>query len=117
MDAVFEEVRRKFPGIGRATVYRNLLQLAEEGKIRSVSLPTSPMRYDGRTSPHYHLRCSQCGSFLDIDADLEPFLQARINVPTGAVIETHDVIFGGLCPLCSGGFSNEPGAASGESAL
>jgi Fe2+ or Zn2+ uptake regulation protein len=80
-----------------------LLQLAEEGEIRSVALPISPMRYDGRTFAHYHFRCRQCGVILDIDADLERIVKGRINAPSGVLIETHDVVFGGLCPLCNTG--------------
>jgi len=69
MDQVYEEVRRRYPEIGRATVYRNLLQLSEEGKIRSVTLPASPMRYEERTLTHYHFRCKKCDDIIDIDAD------------------------------------------------
>ena len=101
MEDVYEHVRRQHPGIGRTTVYRNLLQLAEEGKIRSVAMPVSPMRYDDRTAAHYHFRCRQCGTVLDVDADSENGFEGRIKVPEGVLIETHDIVFGGLCHRCN----------------
>ena len=101
MDQVYEEVRRRYPEIGRATVYRNLLQLSEEGKINSVSLPVSPMRYDDSTSPHYHFRCRQCDDILDIDADLENVFEGRVKAPHGISIEAFNLVFTGLCHRCN----------------
>ena len=101
MDQVYEEVRRLYPEIGKATVYRNLLQLSEEGKISSVTLPVSPMRYDERTSTHYHFRCRQCGDIMDVDADLENVFEGRIKVPPGISIEAFNIVFTGLCHRCN----------------
>ena len=101
MDQVYEEVRRLYPKIGKATVYRNLLKLAEEGKISSVALPVSPMRYDDRTLPHYHFKCRQCGCILDVDADLESVFEDGLSVRHGILIETIYVAFSGLCHRCN----------------
>ena len=101
MDQVYEEVQQRYPEIGRATVYRNLLQLSDEGKISAVALPVSPMRYDDRTSPHYHFRCRQCGDILDVDVDLGNILENKINAPDGIVIEAFNILFSGLCQRCN----------------
>jgi len=101
MEEVFEEVRRRHPKIGRATVYRNLLQFVEEGEIRSVAMPISPTRYDDKLAAHYHFKCRQCGDILDIDADLKDILEGSIRAPDGVLIDTHDIVFGGLCPRCN----------------
>ena len=101
MDQVYEEVRRRYPEIGRATVYRNLLQLSEEGKIRSVTLPASPMRYEERTLTHYHFRCKKCDDIIDIDADLENAFEGKVKVPHGISIEAFNIVFTGLCHQCN----------------
>jgi len=117
MEEVFQEVRRQHPGVGRATVYRNLLQFAEEGRIRSVVMPVSPMRYDGNTKTHYHIKCRQCGEILDIDSDLEDILKSGIKAPKGVAIETYDVLCGGLCPPCNPIAEEEPRRDGGQAEL
>jgi len=101
MDQVYEEVRSRYPEIGKATVYRNLSQLSEEGQIRSLALPSSPMRYDDTVFPHNHFRCRQCGEILDVDADLEKALEGKVKAPRGVLIEAVNVSFIGLCHHCN----------------
>ena len=101
MDQVYEEVRCQYPEIGKATVYRNLLQLSEEGAIQSVALPSSPMRYDGTLRHHYHFKCRQCGDILDIDVDLEELFEGSVKAPSGVLIEESNISFGGLCDRCN----------------
>ena len=55
-DEVYQEVQKSCPTISRATVYRNLKLLAEEGEIRLRNISGSPERYDHICGNHYHLR-------------------------------------------------------------
>ena len=66
-DEVYQEVQKSCPAISRATVYRNLKLLAEEGEIRLRNISGSPERYDHICGNHYHLRCEQCGKVMDVE--------------------------------------------------
>ena len=43
-DMVYEEVVREYPRISKATVYRNLNQMAKLGQIHKVQIPNSADR-------------------------------------------------------------------------
>ena len=101
MDQVYEEVRSRYPEIGKATVYRNLSELSEEGKIRSLALPASPMRFDDTVFPHHHFKCRQCGEILDVDLDLESAIEGKVKAPHGVLIEVSNISFTGLCGKCN----------------
>lgn len=65
-EEVYGEVRKKVPGIGLGTVYRNLNMLADAGEIRRLYVPDEPVRFDRTTQPHEHLVCAKCGGIEDI---------------------------------------------------
>lgn len=64
-DYVFAEARKEVPGIGLATVYRNLNSLAEKNLIRRLTFPDSPDRYDKSIANHGHAVCRECGKVID----------------------------------------------------
>ena len=49
IDEIYAQIYSSHPSISRATVIRNLRQLAASGIIRQVSLPDGHERYDERT--------------------------------------------------------------------
>lgn len=100
VDQVYIKVQQIYPNISKATVYRNLKQLAEEGKILWVDLPGSPERYDHRVSPHYHFQCRECEKILDIEAKSYDELLDQAKIPKGFFVESHDLFIKGLCANC-----------------
>lgn len=58
-DQLYDDVRAVEPKISRATVYRNLNCLSDDGVICHVRVPGAD-RYDLRTDRHYHLFCVRC---------------------------------------------------------
>ena len=65
-DNVYAAVAAEHPSISKATVYRNLNQLAGQGEIRRVPVPNGADRFDFNTSEHYHVRCEKCGAAFDV---------------------------------------------------
>ena len=56
-----DAARRDAPGLGIATVYRNLRALVEEGWLDEVALPGAPSRYEvAGKHHHHHFRCRVC---------------------------------------------------------
>ncbi|WP_077598575.1 Fur family transcriptional regulator [Olsenella urininfantis] len=87
--------------ISRATVYRNLHLLAEEGEILSVRLPGCE-RFDVRTDCHAHLVCPRCGAVRDVPVPsaLVRAAQERICAETGYNVTSSYMVYEGVCPSC-----------------
>lgn len=66
-DQVYEMVKKRMPGIGLATVYRNLDYLRQNGMVIKLESKGDKARYDGFIEPHCHLICKSCGCITDID--------------------------------------------------
>jgi Fe2+ or Zn2+ uptake regulation protein len=100
VEDVYGLTRKEHPSVSKATVYRNLAQLAREGVIRQLCLPDSPVRYDSRTDPHFHFRCDVCGRLTDVDMDYHLELDKFASEMTGMNVLRHEIFFGGTCPEC-----------------
>ena len=99
-EMIYEQLRTELPQLSLGTVYRNLRLLVEEGRLQELGGPTA--RFDGVTAPHTHLRCKRCGQVLDLESlPYDPALD-RMAAAGGAVIESHSLVFTGLCPACAG---------------
>ena len=98
-EEVYDFVKKEYPSISKATVYRNLNLLAEENKIRKIEIPGEPDRFDHIVGPHYHAKCIKCGKIFDIDADIKISLDS-IAKANDFAIEDFDILFRGVCPKC-----------------
>ena len=64
-DDIYEEVKRKSPHIGRATVYRNIEAMAEEGTLRRFPGIHGKTYYECNPTTHAHLVDESSGIFCD----------------------------------------------------
>lgn len=103
VDTVYEVVRRTIPTISRATVYRTLETLADEGLIRRVLHPGSSARYDGNPDPHNHLVCVICGKTEDYEAPLSQTPSCPHTTPSGFDLLDYEIVYRGICPDCKRG--------------
>lgn len=97
---IYEYLSARDSGLGRATIYRNLGVLCEQGLVRRIEVPDSPDRFDHTLCAHYHLRCRCCGSFVDVTAPVLPRLNKAVAKASGYADVEHDIVFEGLCPDC-----------------
>ena len=100
VEEVYEEIKKTHPNISKATVYRNLHQLSENGDIRQVSMPDDVERYDRRTDRHYHFQCKICGTIYDIDIDYLERIDETVQQKYNFQIDDHDILFKGICQNC-----------------
>lgn len=68
-DWVYRRCRDVLPGIGLATVYRNLELLVEQGRAIKINVAQGKDRYDADVTPHFHTVCPICGKVSDCDTD------------------------------------------------
>ena len=100
---VHQEVRKALPQVSLGTVYRTLNVLKEAGLIRELRYAGGPARYDGNSTPHYHVLCIACGRIADIDLALGFELERQIAAWTDYRITDHRLEFYGLCSECQKG--------------
>lgn len=99
-DEVYAVIKAEHPNISRSTVYRNLKQLADAGKIGEVEVPGSADHFDYQNHHHYHIKCTKCGKIFDLDMDYIPDIGNLIKDNQGFQITGHNLVFTGICPRC-----------------
>ena len=99
-DQVHEVVAARHPDISRATVYRNLEQLAHLGILAKACHPGRGLRYDRRTDVHHHLVCLRCDDVLDLDDERLNALPLPDTSALGFEIRTFGVELRGVCRRC-----------------
>jgi len=100
--AIYEKVRREYPGIGLVTVYRTLDLLIGLGLLCEVHTAGNQRSYSMRrpSGHHHHLVCSDCGTVIDFtNCDLSE-LEQVLSRQTGFKIRGHLLEFRGLCQNC-----------------
>lgn len=99
-ESIYKEVVKINPLVSKATVYRNLKLLAEQGHILHIPIPDGADCFDFRCDPHYHLKCRGCSRVFDVDMPYQNDLCSSIKSMEGFTVESHQIVFSGLCPEC-----------------
>jgi len=97
-EQVYEYVVALHPSISKATVYRNLSQMAESGKLLNIGNLYGSTHYDHNCHDHYHFICEECKQVFDIDNRF-PELK-NLTEYDGLEIKSHNLSFFGLCKSC-----------------
>lgn len=95
---VLDAAQATSPGLGMATVYRNLKALVDEGEVCAVQLPGENPRYEiAGGHHHHHFQCRQCQRVFDVHAC--PGDLGRL-APQGFTVEAHELTLYGRCSDC-----------------
>lgn len=87
------------PGIGIATIYRNLKSLVEGGLLKVVEIPgASPLYELADLEHHHHFQCNECERVFDI-----PGCPGNLQnlTPPGFCVMSHNITLYGQCPECN----------------
>ncbi len=96
---VLDAAQQDVPGLGIATVYRNLKVLVEDGELLAVNLPGENPRYElAGHQHHHHFQCRQCQRVFDVHSC--PGNLAGL-APQGFTVEDHDLTLYGRCKDCA----------------
>jgi Fur family ferric uptake transcriptional regulator len=99
-----DELRRRTPPVGRASVYRALEQLEQLDLVRRLEVSRGTAGYE-RIEPdghhHHHAICRTCGRMV-------PFEDPKLEQAIGRLCESmefevteHDVVLRGRCERCA----------------
>jgi len=96
---VLDAAQQAVPGLGIATVYRNLKALVDEGELKAVNLPGENPRFElAGHQHHHHFQCTHCQRVFDVHAC--PGDLSRL-APQGFTVEDHDLTLYGRCKDCA----------------
>jgi len=99
-DDVFIAVRNEIPDISLATVYKSLEALVGCGLAVKLAYGDSSARYDGRTDPHSHARCTVCGAILDVPGQLDTAALDSLGIMDDFRVHGYRLELVGLCNHC-----------------
>ena len=99
-EMVYQQLKPELPRLSLGTVYRNLQQLAREGRLAELDGPAA--RYDAVTRPHTHFRCRACGALMDLETVPYDETLDRAAAAQGYAVAGHSLVFTGCCPRCAG---------------
>lgn len=97
-EEVYWMAKEKMPGIAQATVYNNLLRLAEAGEIRRISIQGERDRYDKTSVPHIHMKCGECGRVWDHPSE---GLLEKMEQEMGVTIDYYELAVHCRCKDCA----------------
>ena len=100
-DEVFIAVRASIPDISLATVYKALETLVGCGLATKLTYGDGSARYDGRTDPHPHARCLDCGAVIDVPGRLDNAALAGLGPLPGFAVESYRLELVGHCDGCT----------------
>jgi Fur family ferric uptake transcriptional regulator len=88
--------------VGRATVFRTLDLLADQGALERLDLPTGEHAYVAcePRDHHHHVVCRGCGASAEVDDSGLQAVVRHIGARSGYLIENHRLELYGLCPKC-----------------
>lgn len=100
-DEVYALVSARFPYVGRATIYRVLTWLKDQGLISVIDLGRGQVQYQYLSARrHHHLVCLGCGHQEEFSDDLvAPFAASLANSHGFKPRLDHLAVFG-LCQQC-----------------
>ncbi len=99
-EQVYEYVAKEHPTLSKATVYRNLNQMAQAGELLNIGSFMGAAHYDHNLFKHCHFICEECEAVFDIMKDF-PEVDGTSAAMEGFTIKSSSLVFSGLCPECT----------------
>jgi Fur family peroxide stress response transcriptional regulator len=97
---LYANIKRQFPTMSQATVYKTLTLLKEMNQVLEIDLH-GDSHYDGnRPQPHPHLICVKCNKIIDGEVSLDQESLRSLEQASGYKILRPHISLYGLCPDC-----------------
>jgi Fur family transcriptional regulator, peroxide stress response regulator len=101
VDDIHVRLKRDFPTMSLATVYKNVLLIKSLGEVLELGFPDGSNRYDGnKPYSHPHVICIQCKKIVDPDLDSLDEMKEKVALETDFKILNHRLDFFGICRNC-----------------
>jgi Fur family ferric uptake transcriptional regulator len=101
-DELWQELKQIDPRLGRATVYRTVEVLLNQGVLDRVEFADGTHRYRvcGGSGHHHHVTCTRCHRVIEVETCLPSAVFAAIASQTNFDLEGHSIELFGRCEAC-----------------
>ncbi len=100
-EIIYKRVKKEFPTISFATVYKTLETFEKHGIISVVTTIHNTVRYDPVTEPHHHAICVRCKKVFDIfDEQLNQLSVPEAVTRGGNQFLNYSIQFNIICADC-----------------
>jgi Fur family peroxide stress response transcriptional regulator len=101
VENIHVQIKKDFPTMSLATVYRNIVIIKSLGEVLELGFPDGSNRYDGnKPTPHPHAICIKCKKIVDPDLDSLDEVKNEVELETKFKILNHRLDFFGICSNC-----------------
>ena len=101
VENIHAQIKKNFPTMSLATVYRNIVLIKSLGEVLELGFPDGSNRYDGnKPYPHPHVICIKCKKIVDPDLDSLDDMKNEVAMETNFKILNHRLDFFGICSNC-----------------
>jgi Fur family peroxide stress response transcriptional regulator len=97
VEEVYNEIKKRYPFVSLATVYRTVETLEDLGFVKRVAYWGGSVRYDANVEDHHHLICTKCGAIKDVRLDINWQAPEQME---GYKVEKYSLNIYGVCPAC-----------------
>jgi len=98
-ELILKVVRKKYPMVGRSTVYKTLDLLKEKNLVNEMEIE-GEARFDAHTDEHVNLVCLKCGRIDDVDEDSLREIQTKAAKKSKYFILKSNFELHGYCSSC-----------------
>ena len=96
-----EELVASLSGVGRATVYRTIRLLLDQGLVCKLSLEDGAPRYTlAQMGHHHHMVCVRCGTIREFHRSVIERVLTELETPDAGAVMGHRIEVYVLCPAC-----------------
>ncbi|PAF50794.1 transcriptional repressor [Helicobacter sp. 13S00401-1] len=99
IEDIYDRIKKTYPSISLATVYKNINTMQDAHILRSVKAPSQKQKFELCDDKHVHVSCQKCGRLEDVRLDMSEVMKTCAN-ETGYDIYDVSTIFIGICPEC-----------------
>ena len=97
---LFTELKKEYPNLSLATVYRNVNLLCDTGDIIKLDIGDGSEHFDATVQPHSHFICKNCNSVTDLLLPSADNLNNEAEHLNDVLVEGSSIVFSGLCQTC-----------------
>ncbi|XHH10377.1 MAG: Fur family transcriptional regulator [Candidatus Bathyarchaeia archaeon] len=100
VEKIYHQVKKVYPTVSLATVYKTLHILKENQLIQEIFTPKGETRFDPNPTPHINLVCSKCGHIQDVDSEQLKEIVKTVTLKANFVPVRQRIDVYGLCENC-----------------
>lgn len=106
-DDVIGYLKEQDTPVGKATVYRCLERLKEQGIIRKYILPEGKgacyqyAEVHNECHRHYHFKCEKCGKLFHVECEYLDGVSGHVYKEHGFMINSSRTVYYGVCKNCN----------------